>query len=132
MNILEEIREIIEKPGIKMLIRNSGITEKQLTTYILWNKYKEYNQKIHNKVIVVNKMISRGVFYRILSQFRKNVIKAVLTIILLYVLGIMTTEDISSIIEISEVIKSHEIFEDEELLKELLTELKNHIMKIKK
>jgi len=39
MHILEEIKEIIEKPGIKMLIRNSSITEKQLTIYMLWSKY---------------------------------------------------------------------------------------------
>jgi len=132
MHVFEEIEEILNKPGFKILIKETNITERQLVTYIIWNKYREYNQKIREKVMIIDKEISKGSFYRIIGQFRKNVTRAMLTIILLHLLNLVSTNDVLSIIEISDTIKSHDLLSDEKLLTELIKEVTNHIARIKK
>lgn len=128
----EELREIVENPIINYMIKDAIFTKKQLFTYLIWQKYKEYNIKLHKKIKVYNKYISLGTFYRILSQFRENVYKSLVNVLLLLLLDIMSKRDLDALMEIASLIKTENMVIDEEMISHVLNKLKKNVIKTKK
>ncbi len=126
-DVLKEIKYEIKKNKLKELAQNSHITLRQIEIYLLWQKLREYNIKIENKIETIDKKkISIWSMYRILKQFRENIRKTLIDLIILDLIGVLSASEIEKISTISRYIREGLI--DEATLKEALS----HILYIHK
>ena len=109
------VENSLKNPAIQTLLNKSHLTKKQLETLLIWKNLKMQGGKIviENKVKVLEKIISKGTFYRILSQAKANVKKSVITIVLLVILDLMDYDDL---VMLNKVIIS--MFDSEKEIKE--------------
>jgi|Deesub1362B_J571_1020462.scaffolds.fasta_scaffold00004_38 hypothetical protein len=122
---MSEIEDIMSVPGVKILIKNSGLTYKQLKILLIWIKMKEYDIKKGYKIYVnKNKSISQGTFYRILSQARKNIKKAIVTLILLLSIDLININDLQKLFELINRMKVDDVIYDEAAITQLISSLK--------
>jgi len=125
MSYMSEIEDIMSVPGVKILIKNSGLTYKQLKILLIWIKMKEYDIKKGYKIYVnKNKSISQGTFYRILSQARKNIKKAIVTLILLLSIDLININDLQKLFELINRMKVDDVIYDEAAITQLISSLK--------
>jgi hypothetical protein len=94
---LRKIRESVENPDIKNLLKETHLTKRQLETLLIWRELKkdEKKLKIRNNIIMTEKTISKGSFYRILKQARSNIRKSISTIIILYLFELLDEKTLS-------------------------------------
>ena len=98
-------------PIVSLLIENGLITKIQMETLLIENlsnqlSEKKVSTKRKSKMRISNKNVSRGSYSRTLSQARKNVRKAVFTLILLGYVGLHETPELLPFISISNKIRS--------------------------
>lgn len=98
-------------PIVSFLIENSLITKIQMETLLIENLSNQLNEKRipaekKSKMRVSNKNISRGSYSRTLSQARKNIRKAIFTLLLMGYIGLHETPELLPFIDISTKIKS--------------------------
>jgi hypothetical protein len=125
MSYIDEINEIMKLTGLKELINQSSLTEKQFRILLLWVKMNEYDIKKDNKIYVNHDVkISLGTFYRMLSQARRNIKKSIVTMILLIISDLISQEHLNMIYNIAEKIKSEDILSDDEIISQIISEIK--------
>lgn len=125
MSYIDEINEIMKLTGLKELINQSSLTEKQFRILLLWVKMNEYDIKKDNKIYVNHDVrISLGTFYRMLSQARRNIKKSIVTMILLIISDLISQEHLDTIYNIAEKIKSEDILSDDEIVSQIISEIK--------
>ncbi len=97
---------LLNDPITKILIKNSHLTKTQLETFLIdilseniAEKKIIYEEKA--KLRLLKGGVSRGAFNRTLNQARKNIIKAIYTVILLGYLGIFETPRLDPYVEIA-------------------------------
>jgi len=97
---------LLNDPITKILIKNSHLTKTQLETFLIdilseniAEKKIIYEEKA--KLRLLKGGVSRGAFNRTLNQARKNIIRAIYTVILLGYLGIFETPRLDPYIEIA-------------------------------
>ncbi len=113
---------------IDIFIRESYLTKRQLEILLDFYQRKILSKAIQNrrgKVRLNDKVISRGTYYRILSQARRNIIKAIITIIIVTSLNIVSRHDITTLINRINIIDI-----EEEIAREIIN-LLNEIFKFK-
>lgn len=115
MSFIQDVNGWIERlekdPIMKILMKNSNLTEIQYETFLInnlainqvENKISTKNQALFRKT----RKISKGAFNRTLTQARKNVIRSIYTIILLGYLGLLSTPSIQQFEEIAEKLKAY-------------------------
>ena len=104
--IQERIIRIMNDPLAKILINNSHLTEIQLQTFlidILGNNVADlkidYEQKLKLRTSKI--AVTRGSFNHTLRQSRKNVIRAINTILLLGYIGVLETPKLALFSELA-------------------------------
>lgn len=104
-NVQNWLIRMINDPLSKILLENSQLTKIQLETLLIdllseriLDKKIDYTTK---SSVRLNKKISRGAFNRTLQQARINMIRSVMTILLLGYLGVLETPSLSPFLEAS-------------------------------
>lgn len=105
-NILEEVKEEIERNKVNKLSEYSHITLKQIEIYMIWQKLREYDIKINDKIHIFNRKISKWTLYRILRQFKENIRKIIIDLIILDILDILTFDTINELKRIGSYYKN--------------------------
>jgi len=100
------LRRIIEDPFVKLLLKNSSLSNVQLETLLIDILSENVtgtpiNYENKAKLRLKNKNISRGAFNRTLKQANNNIKKSINTIILLGYLGLIDSPQLQPFIEIS-------------------------------
>jgi hypothetical protein len=129
-NILDKT---VKDPITDMLLKNSNLTRIQFETLVidmLIDLMSDKNVTFDQKLLFRKENISRGSFSRSLQQARKNVIKSILTIVLLSYIGVFDERPFDDYVflgerlkEYVEIIQSSENKEKKSLLKRIETEL---------
>lgn len=106
------IKGIINDPLSKILLDNSQLTKIQLETLlidILADRIldKKFNYTKKSMMRISHKKISRGAFNRTLQQARKNMIRSIMTVLLLGYLGILETPKLSIFLEMSNKLENY-------------------------
>jgi hypothetical protein len=111
-NVQNWIISLTNDPIIKILIKNSHITKIQLETLLIdilaqnmSGKVLKYEEKARLRLVKAG--VSRGSFNRTLRQARKNVIRAIYTILALGYLGILDSTSLNPYLEISRKLKTY-------------------------
>ena len=111
-NVQNLIKRMINDPLSKILLENSQLTKIQLETLLidlltegLLDKKIDYTVK--SSIRIKNTKISRGAFNRTLQQARINMIRSVMTILLLGYLGILETPSLSPFLEASNKLENY-------------------------
>ncbi len=98
-------------PIVSILLEDSLITKIQMETLLIENisnqlSEKKISAKEKSKRRISKANVSRGSYSRTLSQARRNVRKAVFTLLLLGYIGLHETPELRPFIEVSNKIKS--------------------------
>jgi hypothetical protein len=119
------MREMDWKTDIMLekLIEESNLTSKQLKALLLYSDNIEQRIVKNGYVDFDGKRISKGVFYRILSQAKENVRKSVVTLIIMSYTGLMDTSQFSAIMQITDIMMQIK-GQDEDVTNALLEKLK--------
>jgi len=97
-------------PIVTILLDNSSMTRIQMETLLIevYSAQMDENKvssKMKAKMRVSRTKVSRGAYSRTLGQARKNVQKAVSTVLLLGYMGLLQTPELLSFVEVSNKIK---------------------------
>ena len=111
-NVQMMIRQSLNDPIVKILLKNSHLTKTQLETLlinVLTENISEtplsYEEKARLRLI--NPPVTRGAFNRTLKQAKDNVVKSIYTVMLLGYLGIFENSSITPYIEVSNKLKEY-------------------------
>ncbi len=121
----EKTDRIVEK-----LLEESTLTLKQLKALLL------YSDNIERKIVkggyveLDGRKISKGAFFRTLSQAKKNVRKSVITLIIMAYMGLMDANQFSTIMQLTDIMM--QIKEEEEDLSNALVEKLKAIVELRK
>ena len=106
------LKQSINDPLVKILIKNNTLTEKQLETFLidvlsdnLAGKALKNEEKARFRLL--DGGVSRGAFNRTLKQARNNVIKSIYTLLLLGYLGVFESTSLVPYIEISNKLQNY-------------------------
>lgn len=106
------VNRVISDSLAKILLENSQFTQIQLETFLIdvladqmTDRKVSYVEK--SMMRITGKTISRGAFNRTLQQARKNMIRSVLTVLLLGYIGVLETPSLSPFIEASNKLESY-------------------------
>ncbi|MCK4952754.1 hypothetical protein KAS14_03135 [Candidatus Bathyarchaeota archaeon] len=106
------MKQSINDPLVKILIKNNTLTEKQLETFLidvlsdnLAGKALKNEEKARFRLL--DGGVSRGAFNRTLKQARNNVIKSIYTLLLLGYLGVFESTSLVPYIEISNKLQNY-------------------------
>lgn len=97
----KEVIYILNNPIIKKLIKESYFTHTQLQILLDYIYRKERKIPISTKkdeVILYNKKIKRGAYYRTLNKSKNKIYKSIITMILITSLGVISHHDITSLL----------------------------------
>ena len=107
---VQDVHKILHDPIVTRLLKRSNLTKVQLETllihFLLETKYPgafNYNAKGQ----ACSKKLSRGAFYRSLTQAMQNIIESIYTVILLGYIGIFESPELQPLIDLSESIKTY-------------------------
>ena len=114
---VETIRNTIEAffkdPFVSILLKNSHLTKIQLETVVI-NRIIELNQKLtgftkfnKGKLRLRRGGVSKGSFYRTLSQAKTNIDKTVFTILLLGYIGVLDSPSLTPFLELSNKLQAY-------------------------
>jgi len=110
-NIQQYVKEIINNQFIELLLNKSNLTKIQLETLLIDILLDDISQKqnLNDKKaqLRLKGPISRGSFNRSLKQAKKNILKSIITIVLLQYLNILEKGSLNSFIEISNRLNSY-------------------------
>ncbi|MEM2929529.1 MAG: hypothetical protein QW797_01490 [Thermoproteota archaeon] len=122
---IEKMREVDEKIDriVEKLLEESILTSKQLNALLLYSNSMERKIVKEGYVELNGRKISKGAFFRTLSQGKKNVRKAVITLILMSYVGLMDTNQFSAIMQLTDIMMQVKE-QDEDLLNALVEKLK--------
>lgn len=85
---------------IKDLVRKTHLTYRQVEALYIWSKIGVGKVRIgKNKVKLASKIVSIGSFYRVLTQARENVSRAISTLFLLNACGLIADEELRRLVE---------------------------------
>ena len=105
------VKEIINNQFIELLLNKSNLTKIQLETLLIDILLDDtsQNQKLNDlkAQLRLKGPISRGSFNRTLKQAKKNILKSIITIVLLQYLNILEKGSLNSFIEISNRLNSY-------------------------
>ncbi|MEA2089562.1 MAG: hypothetical protein U9O89_02225 [Thermoproteota archaeon] len=111
-NVQKWIEGSLNDPIVKILIKNSHLTETQIETLLidvlatnLSEKQLKYEEKA--RLRLGKTKVSRGAFNRTLKQAQKNVIKSIYTIFLLGYLGVFEHTSLDSYLEIANKLETY-------------------------
>ncbi|NHW00143.1 MAG: hypothetical protein HA496_11025 [Thaumarchaeota archaeon] len=108
---------------IGKLLEDSNLTPKQLEALLLYSSSIEQRIVKNGYVDIDGKKVSKGAFFRILSQAKKNVRKSIVTLILMSYTGLMDVDQFSAIMQIANIMMQSK-GQDEDLIRTLLEKLK--------
>ncbi len=123
------VKIMLEKPYFKKLLENSYLTKNQLIMLSIWKNKKNLGEKIadeKSRVKTPTKTISKGSFYRSLSQARGNVRKSIVTLLVATMLQLIDVDDVSILMNITNIISEDKI----ELNRALINKIIENIKKI--
>jgi len=106
----EKLKNLTSDPFVKLLLSESHLTEKQLQALIIdlfFTKNPQKRLTFEEKARIMPKSLKRGAYNRILSQGRRNIIKAFFTLYLLGYLEIIDMEEIEGHITLGRKIKEY-------------------------
>lgn len=111
-NVQKWLKQSINDPLVKILIKTNNLTEKQLETFLidvlsdnLAGKSLKNEEKARFRLL--DGGVSRGAFNRTLKQARNNVIKSIYTLLLLGYLGVFESTSLVPYIEISNKLQNY-------------------------
>lgn len=100
-NDKENITYILNNPIVKKLIKESYFTHTQLQILLDYIHRKEEKIPItsqRGEVVLYNKRIKRGTYYKILDKSKNKIYKSIVTMILVTSLGIISHYDVTSLL----------------------------------
>jgi len=114
--VQELLKTFFKDPFVKILLNNSHLTKTQLET-VLINRITAINQP-SNKLSKPDKGrlrlrhggVSKGSFYRTLSQAKANIDKTLFTVLLLGYIGILDSPSLTPFLELSNKLKTYIAF----------------------
>jgi hypothetical protein len=110
-NTKQYVKDIINNPFIELLLNKSNLTKIQLETLLIDILLDDISQNQNlNELkaqIRLKGPISRGSFNRTLKQAKNNILKSIITIVLLQYLNILEKGSLNSFIEISNRLNSY-------------------------
>ena len=92
---------ILNNPIVKKLVKESYFTHTQLQILLdyIYRKEKKIPITSQKKEVVLhNKKIKRGTYYKTLDKSKNKIYKSIITIILITSLGIISHDDITSLL----------------------------------
>ena len=100
-----------ETDKIKDMIPNSNLTERQLEIILHWKN--KNNIEIPNEKRKIKPKISKGSYYRILSQGKQNIKKSITTLIICIYLDLIDQNNLQDLTLLSNILikkqKSHDV-----------------------
>lgn len=110
-NIQQYINDIINNPFVELLLNKCHLTKIQLETVLIDILFDDVSQKQNlydlKAQLRLKGPISRGSFNRSLKQAKINILKSIITIILLQYLNVLEQGSLNSFIEISNRLSSY-------------------------
>lgn len=106
-NILDKT---FEDPITDLLLKNSNLTRIQFETIVidmLIDLMSDKNVTFEQKTFFRGEMVSRGSFSRSLQQARKNIIKSILTIVLLSYIGVFDERPFDDYVFLAEKLRDY-------------------------
>src|SRR3989304_8527291 len=108
---VKNLKEILlQDPILSVLINNCNLTKKQFETFVIdvfSDNVIQNGTSYDEKTFLRSIKVSRGSFYRTLTQARKNIISSIFTMILLNYLGILSEDPFEDFRVISERLKDY-------------------------
>ena len=127
-NVHKWLIQVINDPIVEILTKNSNLTKTQLETLLIDVLAENITDKSLNfekkaKLRLLRGGVSRGAFNRTLKQARRNVIKAIYTILLLGYLGFFGNTRLDPYIEIANKLHKYtstyrNLMENKEMMRE--------------
>jgi hypothetical protein len=106
-NILDKT---FEDPITDLLLKNSNLTRIQFETIVidmLIDLMSDKNVTFEQKTFFRGEIVSRGSFSRSLQQARKNIIKSILTIVLLSYIGVFDERPFDDYVFLAEKLRDY-------------------------
>lgn len=144
--VLNSIISILNDEIVKVLLKNSILTEGQFITLLIErisDLYRDhrvtYDEKAKLRECVLTNISNnrksrvgktRGSYRRVLEQAANNIIKAIYTIFLLGYTGILDSPSLISYVDLSESIRSYLEAQSKEENKETISYLKSQLMNL--
>ena len=97
--------------AVQKLVQRSHLTQIQVDTVLTWKQRRENGQPIKKSSNLVesgSRTVTRGSFYRTLSQAKRNITKSVNTLILAAILGLVDEDALSSLSRLLAMIPASE------------------------
>lgn len=97
--------------ALQKLVQRSHLTQIQVDTVLTWKQRRENGQPIKKSSNLVesgSRTVTRGSFYRTLSQAKRNIAKSVNTLILAAILGLVDEDALSSLSRLLAMIPASE------------------------
>ncbi|MGQ9544103.1 MAG: hypothetical protein ACUVTM_08555 [Candidatus Bathyarchaeia archaeon] len=104
------IKETLKDSILEILLKNSNITRKQFETFIidsLSGDFLKSKSKERPKLRTDKELITRGSFDRTLAQARRNITKAISTVLLLGYIGLLENPQLEPFIEVGERLRAY-------------------------
>ncbi|MFQ5710586.1 MAG: hypothetical protein ACE5GD_02275 [Candidatus Geothermarchaeales archaeon] len=123
----KKIKIILKNPYFRNLLKNSHLTENQLITLLIWKNKRIMGEKILNskgKVRILKKRVSKGSFYRSVTQARTNLRRSIITLMVVSMLQIIDVEALSALINITNFIIKEGISPNGALIDKILRDLR--------
>lgn len=96
------ISDFLQNDNLHKLLEKSHLTQTQLQTALIWQKRRQAGEPISNEDAEVPRgetTVSRGAFYRSLSQAKKNIKRSLATLALASVAGLVEQDDLEDILK---------------------------------
>ncbi len=113
----------LDNPIFLNLIKNSHLTKNQLESLLIWKIRKEKGLTItkdSKKVERFDKTVSKGSFYRTLTQAKTNMKKSIVTIFTLVALEIIDAETIDKMLQITNILQGELIGLNEPIIEKII------------
>jgi len=99
---MARIKELISQ----LLVERSHLTAKQSSALISYRTGDHLKVPDKNNRVLNEKIITKGAYYRVLEQARKNAVKSLFTVILLHSLDIIDNDSWDRMSELSAFLKA--------------------------
>ena len=104
------IKSFMDDPILKILLKNSNLTETQFETFLI-NLFANIllpNETSYDKIVSLrSSRVSRGAFNNSLRQARRNIIRALYTVLLLSYIGVMDEPPFSEYTLLAEKLREY-------------------------
>ncbi|MCS7142276.1 MAG: hypothetical protein NZ920_00560 [Aigarchaeota archaeon] len=124
---LESASELLRNPVLRLLSRESSLTERQLEAILTELRHSGLGRRASYQLKADALGVSRGSYAKIIGQAMKNIREAMFTVLLVSYLGLLGEERHSWFVELGELLREGRIEEAIALLEEMGERLRTSI-----